>query len=156
VDQQQTPQWSPPPQQPAGWGAGTMAPLQRPMGVTLTAIWFYFLGVVIILAAAAIVALAGFADQYFGGSGSIFVGFGIFLAVFFGIFAVLFLLTGYGIWKGRGWGRIGGIIWGVLGVLGGLGQLSAQNGLVGGIIWIAIWAAVIYVLWTAKAWFAAR
>lgn len=157
--QQQTPQWSPPPQQPAGWGgAGGMGPAARPLGVTLSAIWFYFLGIVLILAAAAMLALGGFMESVFGAanSGGFFAGLGIFLAVFIGIFAVLMLLTGYGVWKGRGWGRIGGIIWGVLGILGGLSTLTGRDGLVSGVIMIAIWAGVIYALWMAKSWFAAR
>lgn len=157
--QQQTPQWSPPPQQPAGWGgAGAMAPAERPLGVTLSAIWFYFIGVLAIIGAAALVALGGFMESVFGsaGSGGFFAGLGIFLAVIVGIVAVLLLLTGYGIWKGRSWGRIGGIIWGVLGVLGGLSTLSGQSGLVTGIVEIVIWGGVIYALWMAKAWFGAR
>jgi hypothetical protein len=83
-------------------------------------------------------------------------GLGIFLAIFVWIFAALFILTGYGIWKGRNWGRIGGIIWGVLGVLGGISSLTGQDGLVYGIVSIAIWGGIIYALWMAKAWFAAR
>jgi hypothetical protein len=156
--QQQTPQWSPPPQQPAGWGGGGMAPMARPLGVTLSAIWFYFLGVVLILVAAAALALTGFLESYFGSpdTGGFFAGLGIFLAVFIGIFAVLLLLTGYGVWKGRNWGRIGGIIWGVLGVLGGISSLTGRDGLVYGVVTIAIWGGVIYALWMAKAWFAAR
>lgn len=158
MDQQQTPQWSPPPQQPAGWGGSGMAPASRPLGVTLSAIWLYFVGVLLVLLAAGMLALGGLMESVFGsaGSGGMFAGLGIFLAVFVGIFAVLFLLTGYGVWKGRGWGRIGGIIWGVLGVLGGVSSLTGQGGLVYGIVSIAIWAGVIYALWMAKAWFAAR
>ncbi|MEA2677748.1 MAG: hypothetical protein QOJ81_1889 [Chloroflexota bacterium] len=135
-----------------------MAPASRPLGVTLSAIWFYFLGIVLVLVAAAMLALGGFLESIAGPSGSsgLFAGLGIFLAVVVGIFAILMLLTGYGVWKGRGWGRIGGIIWGVLGVLGGLGQLSSQNGLAGAVVQIAIWGGVIYALWMAKAWFAAR
>lgn len=154
--QQQTPQWSPPPQQPVGWGGpGGMAPAARPLGVTLSAIWFYFLGVLLIIVAAGALALTGFLESYFGTTGFI-AGLGIFVAVIFAIFAVLFILTGWGVWKGRQWGRIGGIIWGVLGVLGGLSTLTSKDGLVSGVIMIAIWAGVIYALWMAKAWFAAR
>jgi hypothetical protein len=158
VDQQQQPQWSPPPQQAAGWGGGGMGPVSRPLGVTLSAIWFYFLGVVLILIAAAALALTGFLDSYFGTAdgGNFLAGLGIFLAVVIGLFAVLFLLTGWGVWTGRGWGRILGIILSVLGVLGGLSGLSAKDGLVGGVIQIAIWAGVIYALWMAKAFFSSR
>jgi hypothetical protein len=156
--QQQTPQWSPPPQQPAGWGGAGMAPAERPLGVTLSAIWFYFIGVLAVLGGALALAVGSFFESIFNaaGSGGFLAGLGIFLAVFVWIFAALFILTGYGIWKGRGWGRIGGIIWGVLGVLGGISSLSGQDGLAYGVVSIAIWAGVIYALWMAKAWFAAR
>jgi hypothetical protein len=154
MDQQQTPQWSPPPQQPAGWGAGTMAPAARPLGVTLSSIWFYFIGILALLGAVLLIAGTQILEGAFGGG--VFAGVGIVFALIIGLFAVLFILVGWGIWKGRGWGRIGGIVIGILGVLGALGQLTSQNGLVGGIIQLAIWAGVIYALWMAKAWFAAR
>lgn len=134
-----------------------MGPVSRPLGVTLSAIWFYFLGVVLILVAAAALALTGFLDSYFGAdSGGFLAGLGIFLAVVIGLFAVLFLLTGWGVWTGRGWGRILGIILSVLGILGGLNSLTAKDGLVSGVIMIAIWAGVIYALWMAKAFFSSR
>lgn len=154
MDQQQTPQWSPPPQQPAGWGGGGMAPASRPLGVTLSAIWFYFIGVLALLGAVLLIAGTQMLEGVFGGG--VFASLGIVLAFIVGVVAVLLLLTGYGVWKGRGWGRIGGIIWGVLGILGGLSTLTGQDGLVSGIVQIAIWGGVIYALWMAKAWFAAR
>ena len=162
MDQQQAPQqpqWSPPPQQPMGWGGpGSMGPVARPLGVTLSAIWFYFIGVVLVLIAAAALAIGGFIESTFGtaDTGGVFAGLGIFLAVLFAIFAVLFLLIGFGIWTGRGWGRVGGIVLAVLGVLGGLSALSGGNGATSGIVDIVIWALVIYALFMAKAFFAAR
>ena len=158
MDQQSTPQWSPPPQQPAGWGASSMGPVARPLGVTLSAIWFYFLGVLLVLIAAAALALGGFLESTFGSatSGGFLAGLGIFLAVVIGLFALLFILTGWGVWTGRGWGRIAGIIWGVLGVLGGLSSLGSSNGVAYGVGQIVIWGLVIYALWMAKAFFSAR
>jgi len=151
--QQQQPQWSPPPQQPTGWGGpGYMGPVARPLGVTLSAIWFYFIGVILVLAA--VLALAGgalLADLL--GSGA--TALGIVLAAIVGFFAVLYLLTGWGIWGGKGWGRIAGIVLAILGVLGGLSLLTSNNA-VSGIVNIAIWAGVIYALWMASAFFAAR
>ena len=158
MDQQSTPQWSPPPQQPAGWGASSMGPVARPLGVTLSAIWFYFLGVLLVLIAAAALALGGFLESTFGSatSGGVLAGLGIFLAVVIGLFAVLFILTGWGVWTGRGWGRILGIVLAVLGVLGGLSSLSSSGGTVSGIVQVVIWALIIYALWMAKAFFAPR
>ena len=156
--QQQTPQWSPPPQQPAGWGGpGGMAPASRPLGVTLSAIWFYFIGILGLLVAVIFVAGGSVLENLAGGAGGgLLAGLGIVAGFLIGLFAVLFILTGWGVWKGRGWGRIGGIIWGVIGVLIGLSTLTSRDGLVSGIIAIAIWGGVIYALWMAKAWFAAR
>jgi hypothetical protein len=131
-----------------------MAPAQRPLGVTLSSIWFYFVGVLLLLGAVLLLAGTQMLEGVFGGG--VFASLGIVLAFIVGLFAVLFLLVGWGVWKGRSWGRIGGIILGVLGVLGGLSTLSGQDGLVGGVIMIAIWAGVIYALWMAKSWFGAR
>jgi hypothetical protein len=151
--QQQTPQWSPPPQQPAGWGASGMAPATRPLGVTLSALWFYFIGVLGLLAGIIVIAGGTMLSDVFGSAA---IGLGIALGAIALLFAFLFLLTGWGVWTGKGWGRILGIVLAILGVLGGLGQLTGQNGLVSGIVQIAIWGGIIYALWMAKAWFAAR
>jgi hypothetical protein len=133
-----------------------MGPVARPLGVTLSAIWFYFIGVLLVLGAAAMLAIGGFLESTFGtaNSGGFLAGLGIFLAVFVGLFAVLFLLTGWGIWTGRGWGRILGIVLAVLGVLGGVSALSGST--TTGVVTIVIWALVIYALWMGKAFFAAR
>jgi hypothetical protein len=135
-----------------------MGPVARPLGVTLSAIWFYFIGVLAILGAAAMLALGGFLENMVGSanSGGFFAGLGIFFAVVVGLFALLFILTGWGVWTGRGWGRILGIVLAVLGLLGGLSTLSSNGGTVSGIVQIVIWALVIYALWMAKGFFAAR
>src|SRR5687767_8610525 len=130
-----------------------MAPAARPLGVTLSAIWFYFIGVLGVLAGIIVIAGGTMLADLFGSAA---IGLGIMLGAIALLFAFLYLLTGWGIWKGRGWGRILGIVLAVFGVLFGLAQLSGQNGLVSGIISIAIWGGVIYALYMAKAWFAAR
>jgi hypothetical protein len=129
--QQQTPQWSPPPQQPAGWGTGGMAPADRPLGVTLSAIWFYFIGVLALLGAVLLIAGTQMLESVFGGG--VFASLGIVLAFIVGLVGVLLILTGWGVWT-----------------------LTGQDGLVSGVIQIAIWGGVIYALWMAKAWFSAR
>ena len=153
MDQQNSPQWSPPPQQPAGWGASSMGPMARPLGVTLSAIWFYFIGALGVLAGIIVIAGGTMLGDVFGSAA---VGLGIALGAIALLFALLFLLTGWGVWTGKGWGRILGLVLAILGLLGGLSQLASQNGLVSGIVQIAIWGGVIYALWMAKSWFAAR
>jgi hypothetical protein len=155
--QQQQPQWSPPPQQPTGWGGpGTMGPIARPLGVTLSSIWFYFIGVLALLAAVLVLAGSTMLESAFGGSaGGVFAGVGIVFAVIIGLIAVLYILAGWGTWTGRGWGRVLGIILAILGVLFGLSALTGGS-TVYGIAMIVIWALVIYALWMASAFFAAR
>ncbi|HUP83080.1 MAG TPA: hypothetical protein VM284_02705 [Candidatus Limnocylindria bacterium] len=123
------------------------------MGVTLSSLWFYFVGVLLLLAAVLLVAGTQLLEGAMGGG--VFAGVGIVFALIIGLFAVLFLLVGWGIWKGRSWGRIGGIVLAVLGVLGGLSALTG-NSLVYGVVTIAIWGGIIYALWMAKSWFMAR
>ena len=65
MGQTQDPQWAPPPSQPAGWGGGGMAPVERPMGVTLGSIYLIVLGVLMALGGAACGLLGG---ALFGGA----------------------------------------------------------------------------------------
>ena len=166
VDQQQQPQWSPPPQQPTGWGGpGGMGPMARPMGVTLVSIFLIVIGVLMLLVG--VLALAG--GAFLGNALSDVQGGGILagVAAFFGIiiifWAILHLMGGIGSLQGKGWGRWTGIVVAVItlifAVLGLLGSFS--GGLNGGsllyqVIVIALYGATAYVLITATAWFARR
>jgi hypothetical protein len=152
MDQQQ-PQWTPPPQQPMGWGGpGYGGPPPRPLGVTLSGVLFFIVGIIAILAA--ILALAGGAllTQIFGSSAA---ALGIILGGIVALIAILFLLTGWGLMGGKGWARILGFVLAGLGVLGGLSALTG-NGLVYGVVQIVLWGGVIYALWMAGPYFSVR
>lgn len=161
----QQPQWSPPPQQPApGWGApGYAAPPPRPMGVTVTGIFFVIWGVLVSLFG--VLALIG--GQLFSSSdieipGAEGMNFGAAItvfAIFMLVLGVLWLASGIGVFLAKQWARIIGIILGVLGLLlfglitfGSLSDRSTAQGdstgaiVVFGIVTIlsgvAVWALV--------------
>ncbi|MEP7378567.1 MAG: hypothetical protein ABI725_03295 [Chloroflexota bacterium] len=169
MDQQQTPaqpQWSPPPQQPTGWGGpGGMGPMVRPTGVTLAAIYLIVMGVLIGLVggcAAAVGGVIGSGDSQvpgLGGLGAVVGGIGIIIAVI-GIVAVV---AGAGALGGKSWGRWIGIlisvIFAILLILGGITSLSIQNGMTGAVLNLVLGVLFALTAWTlikASAFFAAR
>jgi uncharacterized membrane protein (DUF2068 family) len=133
--QPQQPQWSPPPQQPApGWGApGYAAPPSRPMGVTVTGIFFVIWGVLVTLFGVLFLAIGQAGDafeQLVPEAGGAFAGVVTVLAIFLLALGILWLASGVGIFLSKQWARIIGIIMGVLGVIIGglvlLGSLSPE------------------------------
>ena len=163
------PQWTPPPQQPVGWGGpGYGGPPVRPTGVTLAAIFLIVMGVLTALVGGC-AAIGGAAvsqignntnsSGVFGAAGGILAGIGIFIVVL----GVLSIVSGAGILSGKGWGRwigiIISIIYAILGILGGLGTLTAQNGMTGGIFTLVVgllYALAAYALIRAGAYFSYR
>lgn len=164
--QQQTPQWSPPPQQPAGWGGpGTMGPAARPTAVTVAGIILIVIGALMLLVG--VLALAG--GALLGGALGDLQGGGILagVAAFFGIiiifWAVLHLLGGIGSLQGKGWGRWTGIvvavitlIFGILGLLGSFSGGVDGGSLIYQIVVLALYGFVAYALITASAYFGRR
>ncbi len=162
MDQQQ-PQWSPPPQQPTGWGGpGYGGPPPRPTGVTLAAIFLIVIGVLLLLAG--VLALAGgamFANMFQGQDGGLLTGVFAFIGVIILFWAILHLVGGIGSLQGKGWGRWTGIvvavitvIFAVLGLLGSMGRTDA-GGLIYQVVIIALYALTAWVLIQASAYFAA-
>jgi len=164
----QQPGWAPPPQQQQGWGqAGYYAPPARPMGVTLTGIFYIIVGVLLGLAGLLLLlggSLLGGADipelPGFGGvlGGMLLVG-GIILI----IVAALFLASGIGSLQGKSWARILGIVlgvigavFGVLGILGGMGAGMEAGSLVWNIAFTALYALAAWALYQAGPYFAYR
>jgi hypothetical protein len=141
------PAWSPPP----SGGVAT-----RPMGVTLSAVLFFVVGVLGIIAAVLVFAGGTMLEGVFGGSaGGVFAGVAIVFGGIIAVLAVLYLLTGWGLMGGKGWARIVGIILAVLGILGGLSALTGDS-LAYGAVMTVLWALVAYALFTAGAFFATR
>ena len=126
---QTQPQWSPPPQQPMGWGGpGYGGPPARPGGVTFAAIFLIVMGVIVTLLSL----LAFIGGAALGGLGQ---GFGVFggivavLGVILLVVGVLHIASGIGSLQGKGWARWTGvviaIIMAILLVLGAITSLTA-------------------------------
>ncbi|MEX2547901.1 MAG: hypothetical protein WD830_08970 [Chloroflexota bacterium] len=168
MDQQQ-PQWSPPPQQPAGWGGpGYGGPPPRPTGVTLASIYLIVMGVLTsLVGGCATIGGAAFGQigsgttnsGPFGAFGAILAGIGIFIL----ILGILGIVAGAGALGGKGWGRWIGIIisviFAILLILGGITSFTAPDGATSGITTLVIgvlYALTAWALIQASAYFAAR
>jgi hypothetical protein len=155
------PQWTPPPQQPAGWGApGYGGPPVRPTGVTLAAIYLIVMGVLLALAGAACGLLGGGLSTVSPGEvqgGNPFAMLGGAIAIFGIIVLVLGILSiaaGAGALGGKGWARWTGVIvsvlfviLGVLIIVGSLGNLDASGGATSLIFWVIITVAYALTAW---------
>ncbi len=150
---QQQPQWSPPPQQPTGWGgAGYGGPPPRPVGVTLAAIYLIVMGVLIALAGAAcgvFGSAVGSADSTFPGLGGLGLGIAL-IGIILLVLGILSIAAGAGALSAKGWARWTGIIisaiLAILLILGGLTSLGSDVGSSG------IPSLVVGVLYALTAW----
>lgn len=168
MDQQQapaSPQWSPPPQQPAGWGGPGYggAPI-RPTGVTLSGIYLIVMGVLVALFLGGCGLLVG-GSVGFGGSdfanavGGSVTAFGV-IALVIGIAGIA---GGAGAMTGSSWARWLGIIVSVLSILFFgllmLGFFSVSGGSGFAILFaliVVFYILVIVSFVRASMWFAPR
>jgi hypothetical protein len=133
-----------------------MAPpaVGRPTGATVIAIIEAILGVLGALAALALVGLGSIAGGLGGLSdveggaavGGILAGLGFFFGIILALIAILYFAIAYGVWNGRGWAWMLGVIVSIIaivfGVLGLSGGVSAFN-----LIQLALPIVVLYYLW---------
>jgi hypothetical protein len=163
--QQQTPQWSPPPQQPAGWGSPSYSgPPVRPTGVTLAGIYLIVMGILVALFLGGCSMMVGGSAASLGGDlanvvgGSIAV-FGL-ICLVVGIAGVA---AGAGAMTGSGWARWTGIIVSVVSILFFgllmLGSFSTRGGtglaISFGVV-VVLYVLVVWIFISANSWFAAR
>jgi hypothetical protein len=138
-----------------------VAPLARPTGATVVAVIEGILGILAILAGVLAMGLMGAAGGIIGSSadpdaagvGALFAGLGFVLGVIVIAIGVLYILIAYGVWKGRGWSWMLGVIVSIIAlVFGVLGLTSGINA--SSIISVALPAIVLYFLWTpdVKRW----
>jgi hypothetical protein len=167
MDQQQ-PQWSPPPQQPMGWGGpGYGGPPMRPTGVTLAAIYLIVMGVLIALAGAACGLLGGAVstgESQLPGLGGLGMGLAV-IGIILLVLGIVSIAAGAGALGGRGWARWTGVvvsvlfvILGVLGILGSLNTSISQN-MTGVVFWLVVTVAYALTAWAliqASAYFGYR
>src|SRR6267143_983051 len=96
----------------------------RPTGVTILAVlefligFFSLLGGLVAVAGAAFVGLVGVAAL-----AVVALALGVFLVII-GIFS---LLIGYGLWTGKSWAWTVGVIFSILGIIGGIISLATGN-----------------------------
>jgi hypothetical protein len=137
---------APPPMAPA--------PMVRPMGATVVAIIEGILGVLLLLAALAAIGLMGLAGGLVGTSGAeggaaaagLLAGFGVVFGIILGAIGVLYIAIAYGVWKGRGWSWMLGVVVSIIAIVFGvLGLSSGINAST--IISLALPIAVVYFLW---------
>jgi uncharacterized membrane protein (DUF2068 family) len=103
--------------------------VQRPIGVTILAL-FDFLGMVVLLLGGLLLAVgmgvAGMSKEVAGGMGAILAGVGIFGAVFCFILAVLYGVLGWGLWSLKNWARIITVVFAGIGLaFGALGLVMS-------------------------------
>lgn len=162
---QQQPQWSPPPQQPTGWGGpGFAGPPVRPGGVTFAGVFLIVMGVIFVLVALAVFAGGALLGSAFGDQGGGFLATaGAIAGILVLLWAILHFVGGIGSLQGKGYGRWTGIVIAIIAliplILGLLGSLTGRieiTGLVIQIVVIALYALTAYALIQASAWFAAR
>jgi hypothetical protein len=144
---------APPPMAPMAPAPGQMAAAGvRPMGATVISIIEGIIGVLALLAGLLFMigmsVVGGLANSNANaqGLGGVFAGVGIVFGVIIILIGVLYLAIAYGVWKGRSWswmlGMIVSIIAIVFGVLGLSGGVSLTS-----IISLALPIVVVYFLW---------
>ena len=163
------PQWTPPPQQPMGWGApGYGGPPARPIGVTLGSIFLLVLGILEALVGGCTVVGGSAFSQIgngtdssgtFGTVGGLLAGLGIFILVL----GILQIAAGAGALGGRGWARWLGIvvsvIFAILLILGGVLAMTGSNGAtsgIGSLVVGVLYALTAYAFLIAGSYFSYR
>jgi hypothetical protein len=130
------------------------APMVRPTGATVVSVIEAVLAVFLLLGALAAIGLGTIAGGLAGSSGSadaagvgaVIAGFGFIAGIILLLIGLLYVAIAYGVWKGRGWSWMLGmvvsiiaIVFAVLGLAGGVN--------VGSIINLALPVVVVYFLW---------
>jgi hypothetical protein len=130
------------------------APLGRPTGATVISVIDGIVGVLALLAGLLLMVGAGVlggvlgsaADPNAPGLGAMFAGLGIAFGIIVLLIGVLYLAIAYGVWKGRSWAWMLGVVVAVIatvfGVLGLAGGITVSN-----ILSVALPVLVLYFFW---------
>lgn len=123
----------------------------RPMGATVISVIEAILGVLGILLALAAIGLGSIAGGLVGSSGveggaaaaGVLAGLGFVFGLIALLIALLYLAIAYGVWKGRGWSWMLGVVVSVIGLV--FGVLGLTGGVtVSSIISLALPIVVLY------------
>lgn len=117
--------WAPPPVEPVGRRSTTG--FAKAAGILLM-VFGTLLGLFGLVFIAASTASRDLSEQFFGtvdarSIGDFVAGVGIVILVF----AVIQIMGGIGSWRGSGWGRVIGLVYGVIGTLLGIGTLAGSG-----------------------------
>ncbi len=119
--------------------------VERPTGVTILAILSFLGGILFLLGGFGMMAASAYVESMKTVQG-IPAGF---LSPFFGILAlvsialgILYFILGWGLWTGKGWAWVLGVVLSVIGII--MGILSIKGG---GILTIIINAIILYYLY---------
>jgi hypothetical protein len=136
--------------------------VQRPVGISIISVLAALVGVLFFIGAALFAALStagGFLQEMietYGATvlpdiGSLLTAIALGIAGVLAILGILYLVTAYGLWTGRGWARMLAIILLILDIIGGILSLPA------GIITIIISGLLLWYFFTpsVKAFFGA-
>jgi hypothetical protein len=127
----------------------------RPTGATVISVIEGILGVLLALAAIAAIGLGSIAGGIVGSSnvenagvaGGILAGLGFIFGIIAVLLAILYFSIAYGVWKGRGWAWMLGVIVSIIGVVFGVLGLSGGNMNLSSLISLALPIIVLYLLW---------
>jgi hypothetical protein len=143
---------------PAPMAPPPMAPppaaMGRPTGATVIAIIEGILGVLLSLLALAAIGLGGIAGGIVGSSdveggaaaAGILAGLGFVFGIIALLLAILYFAIAYGVWKGRGWAWMLGVVVSIIGVVFGVLGLSAGAS-ISNLVSLALPIVVLYFLW---------
>lgn len=113
----------------------------RPTGVTILAVLEFLIGLFSLLGG--LVAVAGAAFVGLVGVAALAV-VALALGVFLVIMGIFSLLIGYGLWTGKSWAWTIGVIFSILGIIGGIISLATGN--TGSIVGLILQVLIIYYL----------
>ena len=129
-------------------------PMARPTGATVVAIIEAILGVLGALAALVFIGVGSLAGGLGGLSGveggaavgGLLAGLGFFFGIILAIISILYFAIAYGVWQGRSWAWMLGVVVSIIalvfGVLGLSGGVSVSS-----LIQLALPIVVLYFLW---------
>jgi uncharacterized membrane protein (DUF2068 family) len=127
--------------------------VQRPVGISIIAVLAALAGILFFVGAAFFAALSTAGDflqsaiEMYGSTvipdiGSLLTAIALGIAGVLAIIGILYLVTAYGLWTGRGWARILAIILLILDIIGGLVTLP------GGVVLIIIAGLLLWYFFT--------
>jgi hypothetical protein len=129
------------------------APRVRPTGVSILAVLAFIGAAFALLFAFGAVAFGTLIGSMFGREGAAMGGaIGLMFAFFGLIGAAISGATGYGLWNGKTWGWVLGIIWAALWALGGLSRLATRDF---SVVPLALGGLILWYLFqpAVKGWF---